>query len=92
MVDEVVKERIESIARLAVAVIASICTILGWSFNAEIWANLLVSAFTLFWLVKKVWWKNQNCTEAAHKGQQVTNAIKDGEEVTVTIGENEVLG
>lgn len=73
------KESIESVARLAVMLIASVCTILGWSFNEELWANLLITAFSLFWLVKETWWKNQNVTEESQEGQKVTDGLKAGD-------------
>lgn len=69
-------ERAKAIVRLVVALAAGIATVFGWTFDQELWSNILLSAFTLFMLVRELWWKNNNLTVAAMVGSAVTSDIK----------------
>lgn len=88
---ELNKETAAAIVRLAIALIASIFTVLGWSFDQELWSNILMTAVTLYLLVRELWWKNNNVTKAAQEGQIIVDAIKAGEieggETAVFVGE-----
>ena len=72
-------ERVKAIVRLVVALAAGIATVFGWTFDQELWGNILLTAFTLYMLVRELWWKNNNVTVAAMVGDAVTTDIKRGE-------------
>lgn len=71
-------ERAKAIIRLVVSLAAGIATVFGWSFNQELWGNILLTAFTLYMLVRELWWKNNNMTIAAMIGDVVTTDLKQG--------------
>lgn len=75
-------ERAKAIVRLVVTLAAGIATVFGWTFDQELWGNILLSAFTLFMLVRELWWKNNNLTVAAMVGSAVTSDIKQDGKVS----------
>lgn len=61
-------ERAKAIAAIIVTAIVNILNVFGWAVDADIWitcATSIVSAASIVWC----WWKNQNVTEAAVRGQ-----------------------
>ena len=90
---ELNKESIVALARLVVALAASIATVFGWSLDADLWFNIVVTAIALFCLIRELWWKNNNVTAAAQEAQKITDAIKagelEGEETTIYVEADE---
>lgn len=64
-----------AIGRLIVTILASIAATLGWSFDADLWLNVLLSILSVV-LLAYSWWKNNNITLAAQEAQNVLSNIK----------------
>lgn len=64
-----------AIGRLIVTILASIAATLGWSFDADLWLNVLLSILPVV-LLAYSWWKNNNITLAAQEAQNVLSNIK----------------
>lgn len=69
-------ESAKAIARLIVTVIAAVATTFGWSFDANLWLNIILSVVSIALLIYVCWWKNQNLTSAAQEAQKVLNELK----------------
>lgn len=64
-----------AVARLAVALIVAIGTMLGFAVDADALLNAVLavaSVIAMAW----VWWRNNNVTAAAQESQKVLDAIK----------------
>lgn len=83
------QESLTAFARLIVTLIVSVATVLGWSLDGELWFNIVFSALSIYLIVREAWWKNQNVTSAAQKGQEVVDAEKAGKNVTIEISGDE---
>ena len=63
-------------ARLAVTLIVSVATVFGWTLDANLILNILLSAGAICLMVRALWWKNNNVTEAAQEAQLLLDEIK----------------
>lgn len=64
-----------AIARLTITIAAAIGATFGWSFDADLWFNVILSVIAVALLCYS-WWKNNNITEAAQESQKVLMALK----------------
>lgn len=62
-------------ARLIVTLAVSVGATFGWTLDAELWLNIILSTVAVI-LFAWSWWKNNNVTEAAQEAQQVLDEIK----------------
>lgn len=65
-------------ARLLATLLVSVFATFGWTFDADLVFNLLLSAIAVALFVYS-WWKNNNITEAAQEAQKVLDQIKVAE-------------
>lgn len=64
-----------AIARLLVTMAAAVGATFGWSFDADLWFNVVLSVIAVALLCYS-WWKNNNLTLAAQESQKVLMALK----------------
>lgn len=64
--------------RLLISLAAGIATTFGWTFDAELWLNILLSFIAVVLFVYS-WWKNNNVTAAAQEAQNILDEIKRNE-------------
>lgn len=65
-------------ARLLVTLAVGVATVFGWTLDAELWLNIILSIAGVV-LFAYSWWKNNNITSAAQEAQEVLNEIKQRE-------------
>ena len=77
-------------ARLIVTLIVSVATVFGWSLDANLILNILLSAGAVILIIRMLWWKNNNVTEAAQEAQKLLDEIKKNDkEIDATVGGTE---
>lgn len=84
---ELNKESLIALARLLVSVILAIGTVFGWSLDADLVFNIIVSvaaAASFVW----TWWKNNNVTKAAQTAQEWLDELKAMESEQETAEDN----
>lgn len=67
-----------AIVRLFVPLVVAVAAVFGWTFDAELLLNIMLSAGALLAFIWS-WWKNNNITDAAQEAQKLLNEIKAGE-------------
>lgn len=70
------KETLIAFVRLLVSVILGVGTVAGWSLDADLVFNILVS-IAAFGSFVYTWWKNNNVTKAAQTAQGWLDELKD---------------
>lgn len=67
-----------ALVRLVTPMIASVAAVFGWTLDAGILANVLISVVAVVLFIWS-WWKNNNITVAAQEAQVVLRELKAGE-------------
>lgn len=75
-------------ARLVVTLLVSVAATFGWTLDAQLWLNIVLSAASVILFVI-TWWKNNNVTEAAQEAQKVLDELKSGNDSEEKIGGSE---
>ena len=66
--------------RLIVSIAVTTGATLGWSLDADLLFNIIISAAAVVLFVY-TWWKNNNITAAAQESQIVLNELKRKEQI-----------
>lgn len=70
------KETAFAVAKLIAPLVCSLAATFGWSLDANLVFNIVISIFAVVLFVY-AWWANNNVTEAAQLSQQVLEGLKD---------------
>ena len=65
-------------ARLIVTLVVGVAATFGWTLDAELWINIVLSILSVALFIW-TWWKNNNITAAAQEAQKVLDELKTGE-------------
>lgn len=75
---ELNSQSVVAFVRLIVTLAVSVAATFGWTLDAELWLNVVLSIGSVALFVYS-WWKNNNITKAAQEAQEVLNEIKHPE-------------
>lgn len=73
-----------ALVRLVTPMIASVAAVFGWTLDAGILTNVLISVAAVVLFIWS-WWKNNNITVAAQEAQVVLRELKASGETTTDV-------